>query len=125
MKRLWIALALIVAINLASGWALYRIAGITEDLTGRLDQILKAAQQQDQNAQSLTEELLESWRAQEATLERYIHHEALDLITGEMARLPVYAGYGEYSALAAEAARLRELLWHTYEAERPSLGNIF
>ncbi len=126
MKRFWIALGIIVIILAVSCWGLYRLDSIIDELNSTLQQLETAVGQQDfESTMDLSQQFLEQWKDHQNTLERYIHHEALDEVTGLAAQLPALAAYKQYPLLSAQTARLKELLHHVREAEFPTLTNIF
>ena len=126
MKRFWIALGILCVTLAFSGWGLYRIDSVVDGMSHTLDQLQESVEQEDaKRAQELSEQFLRQWQEHQSTLERYIHHESLDQITGLAAQLSVLASYQEYALLSAQAAHLEELLYHVREAEFPNLGNIF
>ena len=113
MKRVWIAVGL-VAVILAGGMlALWHLEGIAGGLQATLDQLAQAVEEQEDGRILAL-----------AGIRRYIHHDELDAITGGCARLAALARYRDYGELAAETDRMRHLVAHILESERPTLGNI-
>ena len=125
MKRVWVALGL-VALILAGGllalWHLEKITGEMEDTLGQLAQAVE--RQEDGRILALSQAFREQWERAEPGIRRYVHHDELDAITGGCARLAALARYRDYGELAAETDRMRLLVAHMLEAERPTLGNI-
>lgn len=126
MKRLWIALAIVVLLVGVSTAGLLHLLHATDELQTHLSAITDALEADEQDALiRLTDDFAAHWQKTEAVLLRFIHHEALDTITGVVARLPALARWHAYPELAAEVARLQELISHVREAEIPNLQNIF
>ena len=99
---------------------------ITDEMEASLSD-LSAAIEEGSNARiiHLAEQFQSQWQENEKLLLRYIHHEALDAIDSTTARLPALARYEDYGELAAEVARLQELIDHVYDSEVPNFRNIF
>lgn len=125
MKRVWIAVGL-VAVILAGGMlALWHLEGIAGGLQATLDQLAQAVEErEDGRILALARQFQEQWEGVEPGIRRYIHHDELDAITGGCARLAALARYRDYGELAAETDRMRHLVAHILESERPTLGNI-
>ncbi len=126
MKRVWIALGLVAAILAGGIFSLWHLERITREMGNSLEQLSLAVEQQD-DARILELALMfqEQWQQFEPGIRRYIHHDELESITGGSARLAALARYQDYGELAAETDRMRHLVNHILESERPTLKNIF
>ena len=126
MKRLWIALSVLVMVWGFSGVSLWHLTRAANQMEATLEQISEAIDKQDAaKLKELTAQFQLEWHHHESFMVHYIHHDALDTLTGAVARLPAYAFYEQYPDLAAETERIQELIYHIWESEIPSLKNIF
>lgn len=126
MKRLWIVSAILVFIIGIGGWGLWHITRVTNEMENSLERISEAVEKKESGQlQELTANFELEWHKNEEIMVRYIHHEALDPITGAVARLPALARYEQYPELAAEVERIQELIYHVWKAEIPNWENIF
>ena len=125
MKRVWVAAGLVAAILVGGMLALWHLEGIAGELVATLDQLAQAVEEQeDGRILALAQQFQDQWDGVEPGIRRYVHHDELDAITGGCARLAALARYRDYGELAAETDRMRLLVAHMLEAERPTLGNI-
>lgn len=125
MKRLWIALALMGAIlggTLAHTWSLQ---GFTDTLTGQLEeaQTLARADGWDQ-ARTLTEQSLHTWRERDVYLHVLLRHADTDQIYASFQEVLALLESGEYGEYAAANARLITQIDLLSEAEQLNLKNV-
>ena len=126
MKWLWIVLAIILFIFAICSLSLWHLLVVTDQMETTLEQMSQAVMQEEySHLDTLIADFQEEWHQNEDIMVRYIHHEALDTVTGAAARLPALARYGLYGELAAEIERIQELLYHICQSEIPSFRNIF
>lgn len=126
MKRVLVSICLVLFILGTSFVSLLHLKRVTDEMNGMLDTLSAAVRQQD-HAQviELSNSFEETWETHEKLLLRYVHHEALDPITGSVARLSALGEYGKYPELACEIEHIQKLINHVYESEYPNFQNIF
>lgn len=126
MKRLWIVAAILLFILGISGAGLLHLNRVTDEMETTLEQLAEATEhRRTAQMNELSAAFQDEWRKNEEVMVRYIHHDALDAITGFVALLPPLARHEQYAALAAEVERIQALLCHIREAEVPNWKNIF
>lgn len=126
MKRLWIALALLAALLCGTLLHTWSLRGFTQGLTDSLDQA-QALTRADrwEEARSLTEETLQTWRDRDVYLHVLLRHADTDQIYAgfqETLALLESQEYGEYAAANARLITQIELL---SEAEQLTFKNVF
>ncbi len=126
MKRLWIALCVLVLVWGFSGLSLWHLTRAANQMETTLEQISDAIDKQEADQlKELTAQFQLEWHRNEEIMIHYVHHDELDILTGAVARLPALALYEQYPELAAETERIQELIYHIWESEIPNLKNIF
>lgn len=125
MKRLWIALALMVVVFCAIMVNSHYLGKLTGELTGLLAQA-EAEAEADRwaEAEELTQAASRLWEDQDFYLHVMLRHSDTDQIHTlfqEVGEFLQYQKQGEYSAANARLITLLELL---YEAEQLTLKNV-
>lgn len=126
MKRMWLALGLIVAVIVVSSGALFLLTGIKNDFDARFDSLYRLVEENDSEAAAeAARQLTDYWMEKHHTLCRIVRHTQLDQITLAVARFEPLALYGERGELAAEITRCKLLLEDIRDSELPTFMNIF
>ena len=126
MKRMWLALGLIVAVIVVSSGALFLLTGIKNDFDARFDSLYRLVEENDSEAAAeAARQLTDYWMERHHTLCRIVRHTQLDQITLAVARFEPLALYGERGELAAEITRCKLLLEDIWDSELPTFMNIF
>lgn len=126
MKRMWLALGLIVAVIVVSSGALFLLTGIKNDFDARFDSLYRLVEENDSEAAAeAARQLTDYWMEKHHTLCRIVRHTQLDQITLAVARFEPLALYGERGELAAEITRCKLLLEDIWDSELPTFMNIF
>ena len=126
MKRMWLALGLIVAVAAVSSGALFLLTGIKNDFDARFDNLYHLVEENDPEAAAeAAKQLTDYWMAKHHMLCRIVRHTQLDQITLAVARFEPLALYGERGELAAEITRCKLLLEDIWDSELPTFTNIF
>ena len=121
MKRLWIALALLAALLCGTLLHTWSLRGFTQGLSDALDEAQTLARADRwEEARSLTEEALQTWRERDVYLHVLLRH--ADTGFQETLALLESQEYGEYAAANARLVTQIELL---SEAEQLTLKNVF
>lgn len=126
MKRLWIAVAILVALAGLVAVHVFALEGITGQMT---DALLQARQELiDQNwepAQELIQEAYDDWESNAFYLHATLRHTDIDAVRScfqeAMAYLSAREDAPECAALCARLVNLLELI---LEGELPSLKNL-
>lgn len=125
MKRLWIAVALLLAVFCATMFNSHYLKGFTEELTQTLTRAEAAAEGGAWNeAESLTRQAYGHWEERGSYLHIMLRHSDTDQIhTGfqEVLEFITCREGGEYSAANA---RLMAQIGLLYEAEQLTLKNV-
>ncbi|MCI8479125.1 MAG: DUF4363 family protein [Oscillospiraceae bacterium] len=125
MKRLWIAIAILLAIFSASIWNARFLAGFLSDLNELLVQAETSAESgRWEEALQLTSQAQERWKSHDAYLHTVLRHADLDQVDtsfGEVQEFLQCQEQGEYSASNAKLMTQLMLIW---EAEQLTLQNI-
>lgn len=126
MKKMWLALGLMVLVIITSAVSLLVLTDMKKDFDLRFDELCLTAKSGDTVAAAAAAgRLTEYWVEKHRILCRIVRHTQLDQITLAIARLEPLAEYGEQGELAAETARCRLLFREIWESELPTLTNIF
>ena len=126
MKRMWIALFLIVVVLVTSTLCLFLLTKIQREMDTRLTGLYELSLSSDAvKTAEAARELTSLWQKRLTVLCRIVRHTQLDQVTLAIARLEPLALYGEEGELAAEILRCRILLNEIRDAELPFLRNIF
>lgn len=125
MKRIWIALAILLAILAGTLAHSFYLAGFTRNLTLLLEQAEAHAEQEDWEAAArLTQDAYDRWQKKDLYLHITMRHDETDAIyTGlrEVSEFIQCREGGEYSAANARLIANLELM---AEEEQLSLKNI-
>ena len=125
MKRLWIALALMIAVFCAIMFNSYYLGKFTRELTGLLTQAEAQAEAgRWEEAGELTQAASRLWDEQDFYLHVMLRHSDTDQIYTlfqEVREFLQYQKQGEYSAANARLITLLDLL---YGAEQLTLKNV-
>jgi len=127
MKRLWISVALILALAGLAGAHAYYLKGLTEELGDLLTQAQELVEQEKwPQAESLTREALEIWEGKAFYLHSTLHHKDIDEVLTSFQEVLAYLEGRERqpAEYAAANARLQVRIGLLLEAELPSLKNI-
>lgn len=126
MKRMWIALFLIVVVLVTSTVCLFLLTKIQQEMDFQLAALYELSLVADvTETAKAAQELTSLWHQRLIVLCRIVRHTQLDQVTLAVARLEPLALYGEEGELAAEILRCRILLEEIRDAELPLLRNIF
>lgn len=126
MKKMWLALSLMVLVIITSTVSLLILTNMKNDFDKRFDELCIAAKSGDYTvAANTAEQLTEYWIKKHHTLCRIVRHTQLDQITLAIAKLEPLAEYGEQGELIAEIARCKLLFKEIWESELPTVTNIF
>ena len=126
MKRLWIALAILVAIFGASLLSAHWLDGFTGRLTGLLDHADQAAQVGDWDAASaLTAQAARIWQQHSGSLHVVLRHADIDQVHISFEETQKLLDARELGEYAAANARLTIQLGLLREAEQLTLQNLF
>ena len=125
MKRLWIALALMIAVFCAIMFNSHYLGKFTRELTGLLTQAeVQAEAGRWEEAGELTQAASRLWDEQDFYLHVMLRHSDTDQIHTlfqEVREFLQYQKQGEYSAANARLITLLDLL---YGAEQLNLNNV-
>ena len=125
MKRIWIALAILLAILTGTMAHSFYLASFTRNLTVLLEQAEVHAEQEDwEAAAKLTRDVYDRWQEKDMYLHITLRHDETDIIyTGlrEVMEFIQCQEGGEYSAANARLIANLELM---VEAEQLTLKNV-
>ena len=126
MKRLWISVGLLLLLGGLAGLHVARLTALTEELTGLLNQVNQALEQEDWDRAAQTAADMDTcWERQAFYLHTTLHHEDIDAIRASIKEMRAYlASRDDAAECLAVNARLINQLELLVEAELPSLKNI-
>lgn len=126
MKRLWIAVSIIVLLAGLAGLHVLRLNHLTGQLVGQLEQASELLKEGDwEGANRLTRQVFEDWDRHAFYLHATLHHEDIDAIRGSMTEVLAFLDSREDKGecLAANT-RLINQLELLLEAELPTIKNL-
>lgn len=125
MKRLYIALAILVVVFAATLYNAYFLNQLTTDVTTLLDRAESRAQAEDwQSAAKLTTQANELWDSHTLYLHIFLRHNNIDEVETGFCEVWEYLQEEEHADYAAANARLIGAVSMLYEAEQFSIKNI-
>lgn len=125
MKRIGIALVMLIISGIVSGCEVFTVNSNVDTYSAKLDSISKIADEENYDkAKELSEEVLVSWQKVAKHLDKYLYHDYIDNITEEIATLPVYANAKDKTAVEAQVAEIKIQLTSLKESELPYMHNI-
>lgn len=126
MKRLWIAVGLLLLLG-GLGWLhVARLTALTQELTGLLEQVDQALGREEWGrAADAAAEVERRWERQAFYLHTTLHHEDIDAIRASIREMRAYLACRDDAAECLSVnARLIHQLELLVEAELPSLKNL-
>lgn len=125
MKRMAIAVALIVIMLGTSCLCLKTLTDIKDEFTAKFDELSALVEAGEQEAAvEAAGRLTDEWMDKHHVLCRIVRHTQLDQVTLSVARLEPLARHGENGELAAEIRRCKILLEDIWDSELPYFRNI-
>ncbi len=125
MKRLLIAVSIVLCILASSFWSLWQFSLLRQEAEPLFQTMEQALAQQDAEASlSASQQFLQLWKDYEQKLIPFVRQDPLEVIGGCAARLPALA---EHQAAADFAATLRELRYRMdelWDSELPIFRNL-
>lgn len=125
MKRIYIAVLLLIAILGTASYSLFKIHSFKEEAVTILNEVkYKAESGSIEDATALACEFQQLWKITEKSMIRYVRHEPLDRIAGLAARLPYLGKYEDVSQLLAQTSELISAVENLWDNELPVLRNL-
>ena len=125
MKKLWLAVIIMVALLSASVFGAEQVRCRTERIIEQLDLARIAAQDGDPAAARLhAQEAEKQWNENTAVLDIFVRHEEVDSISGVLQELLIYADLDQPKEFLSRCARLSHDIRHFQELEFPFAHNI-
>lgn len=127
MKRFWIALTIMLALVTFSCYSMLRVRYVSHQLSDRLDTLIILAEEDHTAALLESAAFVKEWDQAQKTLIRLVGHAQLGEISGLVARLTALASHDtqESGEFLAELYHIRSMVDHIWEAEAPTLRNLF
>ncbi len=126
MKRLVIALALIVGVCIMAGHSLWFLTDVRDTLFHLTDEIKTAYTADDyKTAYDISRKLVCYWDGSRTTLALFFRRHQLDELSESITKLPSYIMYKEDAEILAELTRIRERINSLWKSEQPRLRSIF
>lgn len=125
MKRIWIALGILLTVIAACVGMLWWQLHALDDLQTGLAQLESAVKEHATDTIQRAEQFCEQCRQVTETMAALSRHVDSSPLRESAALLPVLLKRGEYSAFFAEAARCRFYLKELQHNEKPLFRNIF
>ena len=125
MKRLWIAIAILLAIFSATIWNARSLDGFLSGLHELLAQAEAAAESgQWEVARQLTDQALERWESHSVYLHTVLRHSDMDQVDTSFGEVQEFLQCQESGEYSASNAQLMTQLMLICEAEQLTLQNI-
>ena len=125
MKRIYIALAMLIISGVICGLEMYEVRKNAESYISGLDEVKAlTAESNYTDARILSEELLKSWKESSKKFDIYLYHDYIDNITENMSLLPVYADNENNEAALGVVENIKIQLTSLIESELPYIHNI-
>lgn len=124
MKRLMIAIVLIISIFTIAGVSLWDLGKGIEELQVALDDLRQTPAVQQQELIDKSRSLMELWDKKEGRFVLYVNHGTLDHITQIVAELPALAQYGDFSHLYSKADSIGALLDDLWQSSLPTYRTL-
>lgn len=125
MKRLLIAVAIVLGILGSSAWSLWQFYHLKEEAAPLLAQMEQAAENSDlDSGVEAAERFLTLWSSREKKLIRFVRRDPLEHIGRCAVRLPQLGKQGDLADFAATASELRYSLDELWESELPLWDNL-
>ncbi|MEG2074344.1 MAG: DUF4363 family protein [Angelakisella sp.] len=124
MKRLVIAIVLLIGIVSIAGVSLWDLGQGLDELNTAVDDLRRTPPSEENRLTEKSARLLELWNKKEKRFVLYINHGTLDHITQIVAELPSLAQYGEYSHLYSKADAISALLEDLWQSSLPTYRTL-
>ena len=125
MKRLFIAVAIVLMIIASSLWSLWQFSRLREEAEPLFSTMEQAAQRSDTfAAMDASEQFLLLWQHYEQKLIPFVRQDPLEIIGGCAARLPALAEHKDQAEFAATVRELRYRMEELWNSELPLLQNL-
>lgn len=126
MKRMWVALVLLILAVTVCGIGIYNTQKVTAEMIQTVSQAKSAQEKGDDKAAcKLSEKAEDDWREAHSVLCTYMVHARLEEIDQTLSTLPELCRNGAKDAFLSECDRSLTQFSYLTEAEMPSIGNIF
>lgn len=125
MSRFIIALVIFSLIIAGSIASVIYVSACEKRLQEYLDEIVISAQNGEMDkAESLSNAFVDKWTEVEPYIVMLVRHHSVDEITKYASRLASYCAYGNQADVIAETNRLKALLKHISDDEKPIIHNF-
>lgn len=125
MKRGWLAVALLIAMALLSGWHVHTLDTLTTTLSDHLTQAQTlAAEDRWQEARTLTQQAQDRWTDRDFYLHITLNHTVVDDISLSFTQALAFLDSQDAAEYQASASRLRRQLELLGDQEKPRLENL-
>lgn len=126
MKRIIIAISVIVFAFAISFTGYFLVDKACKELENHLSDICNVAQEKNtEKAVLMSEDAVIMWEDVHDTIESFIRHEETDKLEELIKSLPVYARQGNMERLEQQADLAIDELRHLIRNEKPLISNIF
>ena len=125
MKRLYLAISILLSLVIISAMGLFITHQTHENLTVILDEAISAATQKDyETAEKMAVSFAQSWSQCEDLLVPFVRHGDIDIISSGSARIVPLIQYRDLPEFIAECNRLKQIVNHLWDAEKPHPKNM-
>ncbi len=126
MKRIIIAISVIVFTFAISFTGYFLVEKACKELESHLSDICNVAQEKNtEKTVLMSEDAVKMWEEVHDTIESFIRHEETDKLEELIKSLPVYARQGNMERLEQQADLAIDELHHLIRNEKPLISNIF
>jgi hypothetical protein len=126
MKRVYLAIAILIVIPLIVFGTHFYLKHITDNMIGTLLQADKYARQDNTSqAEKELDQFKTTWDKNNFIIATFIRHSELDIVNLSAAKLEPLLADSDKSEYYAESSSLEMQLKHIWETERFTVDNIF
>lgn len=124
MKRVKIAIGILVFISLLTAYLTIRLDFILDEFSAQID-LVEQALESGGDVKSAATSATECWESHTSELTRFIPQYRVDDITATAVRLPFLSEMDDKAEFEAELNTIRNKIKQMWEAHSPSLSSLF
>lgn len=126
MKRLYIAVALLLAASALCAYEMISVKNTTSEYSDILDKIAETAETGDKTeAEILSEIMIKNWDKESKKLDKFVYHDYVDNITVSLSEVPLYVKSASIDETRSHIKGIKIQLASLNESELPYIHNIF
>lgn len=125
MKRIYVALILLLLSTLFCTFEFIYISQTTDKYTKSIELIEKTIDNENYNkAEDIIKKTVNDWNDSVSTIDMLLYHDYIDDISYSMASIPKYLELKEYNEIVITCTKIKEQLNSLKKSELPLIENI-